>query len=260
MATTMNILLAVNPLTTAQPKIGKVWSDGLSNNAGKIDDRRKESIPDEIAYLSKIAEPAEQEFRKLLDAGFVSRKGKNKAEINRVQAFKIKKAWLKYLRNWEHQFADDAKRFKDKVKAAENTYAERVSETTLAFTGVKSLESGPARIAVYWLTGDAKARGLLRAADQEVEPSQPFNITLANQRNSLRALLLSRLVQSGMSILHANFDSAVIADVNTVDNHLAQSLIDPGLGLVPFAPGAASHLDFVVENGQLFLSVKVSQI
>ena len=260
MATIMNILLAVNPLTTAQPKIGKVWSDGLSNNAGKIDERRKESIPDEITYLSKVAEPSEQEFRKLIDAAFISRSGKNKAGINATQANKIKKAWRKYQRNWDHQFADDAKRFKDKVKAAEDTYAEKVSETTLALTGLKSLESGPARIAVYWLTGDPKARGLMRPADHEVEPSQPFNITTATQRNSLRALLFSRLVQSGMAILHANFDTTVISDMNALDNHLAQSLVDSSLGLTPFASGGVSHLDFVVENGQLFLSIKVSQI
>ena len=230
------------------------------NNASKIDKRRKQAIPDEIAYQSKMAEPSELEFRQVIDPALVSRKGKHKAGINRTQAYKVKRAFEKYQRNWDRQFAEDAKLFKEKVRSAQDTFAKGASEIPLALTGIKSLESGPVRIAVFWLSGDSRARGLLRPADRTVEPSEPFNITTPEQRNSLRALLLARLVQSGAAILHAQLDPAVVTEMNTVDNHLAQSMVDPGLGLMPFATEALSHLDYIVENGQLFLSVKVSQV
>lgn len=264
MATNLWIVLAVNQLTQAIPKMGTLWSNGLSNNTDKMIDRIESSIPDEITYLSKIAEPAEQEFRNLLNPAFVSRKGKTKDRINETQAYKINKAWNKYKRNRDHMFETVdgvvAKRFKDKVAASKNNYGERLSETTLSFTGIKSMESGPVRIAIYWLTGDLKARRLLRQSDRIMAPSEPFCITLPGEKNSLRMLLNSRLVQSGMAILHSRFSPAVITEMNDIDNHQAQSLVDPGLGLMPFATGANSHLDYIVENGQLFLSVKVSQI
>jgi len=264
MATKLWLVLAVNPLTEGLAKIGKVWSDGMANNAAKIDDRRKTSIPDEMTFQSKIAEPSEQEYRRVLDPAFVSRSGKHKDDINFTQAYKAKNAWKKYRRNWNHQFETVdgvvAKRFIDQVKAAEDTFAENASKISLALTGLKTLESGPVRIALYWLSGDSKAKGLLRPADRIMEPSEPFSITTVERRNSLRAILSSRLMQSGSAIMHSQFNAAVITSMNDQDNHIAQSLVDPGIGLVPFANGAESHLDYVVENGQLFLSVKVSQI
>ncbi|MBI4835037.1 MAG: hypothetical protein HY811_09510, partial [Planctomycetes bacterium] len=223
-----------------------------------------DSIPDEVTYLSKIAEPSEQAFRSVLNPAFISRSGKDLNSINITQAYKSKNAWKKYKRNWAHQFETvdgvPAKRFKDSVKAAEDTFAEKISGSTLAFTGLKSLESGPIRIAVYWLTGDPKGRGLLRQADRIIVPSEPFNITKVEQRNSLRSLVNSRLIQSGMAIMHASLSMPVITAMNTLDNSLIQGFIDPALGLESFTPGGASHLDFIKENEQLFLSVKVSQV
>ncbi|MBI4835106.1 MAG: trypsin-like peptidase domain-containing protein [Planctomycetes bacterium] len=258
------IKLAVNPLTTAVPKMAELWANGLSNNADKLIDRIKTTIPDEITYLSRIAEPAEQEFRKVLDPAFISRKGKNKNRINATQAYKIKQAWARYLKNLEYMFENvdgvAAKRFKDKVQASKDAYADRLSETTLALTGVKALESGPARIAVFWLSGDSKAKGLMRAADQYVAASEPFNVTTMEKRNSLRSLLFARLIQGGITIIHAGMGMPVITEVNTLLNSLVQGMIDPMLGLESFTPGGASHVDFIKDNGQLFLEVKVSQV
>ncbi|MBI4834893.1 MAG: trypsin-like peptidase domain-containing protein [Planctomycetes bacterium] len=258
------IKLAINPLTTAVPQMAELWANGLSNNAGKLIDRLQAVIPDEVSYLSRLAEPAQQEYQKVLDPSFISRKGKNKAKINTTQAYKIKKAWTKYLKNLNFMFETIdgvvAKRFKDKVDSSKEAYAERLSETTLSLTGIKSLESGPARIAVYWLTGDSKAKGLMRASDEYVVPSEPFNVTTVEKRNSLRALVMSRLIQSGMAIMHSSLSKPLIDELNLLDNSLVQGMIDPALGLESFAPGGASHLDFVKENGQLFLEVKVSQV
>ncbi|GAG39912.1 unnamed protein product, partial [marine sediment metagenome] len=140
------------------------------------------------------------------------------------------------------------------------TYAERLSETTLAFTGIKSIESGPVRIAIFWLTGDIRARDLVRQADQVMVPSEPYNITIAEKRSSLRQVLNSRLIQSGIAIMHAQLNDAVMTEVNTLDNSLVQGFINPLIGLQPFAPGGDSHLDFIKENDQLYLSVKVSTV
>ncbi|MBI4833750.1 MAG: hypothetical protein HY811_02865 [Planctomycetes bacterium] len=258
------IKLAVNPLTQAVPGIGKLWSDGLSVNAEKLIERLRAVIPDEVAYLSRIAEPAEAEYQKVLDPAFISRKGKNKNRINSTQAYKIKQAWARYLQNMNLMFETidgvPAKRFKDKVNSAKDIYADRLSATTLALTGIKSMESGPARIAVYWLTGDSKSKGIMRPADLYLAPSEPFNVTTAEKRSSLRSLIFARLIQGGISIIHSGMGMPVITEVNTLLNSLVQGMIDPALGLESFTPGGASHLDFVKDNGQLFLEVKVSQV
>ncbi|MBI4835158.1 MAG: hypothetical protein HY811_10160 [Planctomycetes bacterium] len=260
----MHLILAINPLTQAVAKIGKIWADGLSNNAEKMDDRIKTSIPDEMTYLSKLADTSELEFRRVIDPSFTNRKGEDKNKINATQAYKIRKSYPKYQRNRTHMFETvdgvTAKRFKDRVQASQDTYAERVSETTLAFTGIKSLESGPARIVIFWLTGDPKARGLIRPADRIMAPSEPFSVTTPEKRNLLRQALSTRLIQSGMRIVHSALSGSIITEMNNVGNSVVQGYLDPSLGLESFTPGGASHLDFIKENGQLFLSVKVSQV
>lgn len=227
-------------------------------------ERITELIPNEEAYLTKMAEPALQEYRSLVNPAFLSRRGRNKDHITNAHGYKLKKGWLKYKRNRNYMFETVdgviAKRFKDKVTAAKNNYSERVGETTLALTGVKGIESGPARTAVFWLTGDAKARGLLRQADREVQSSMPFCVTWPENKGTLRQMLNTNIIRSGIAVIHSGFDSAIVTDENTKLNHLVQSMVDPGIGLVPFATGALSHLDFVREGGQLYLSVKVSQI
>jgi hypothetical protein len=44
-------------------------------------------------------------------------------------------------------------------------------------------------------------------------------------------------------------------------NHVAQIFVDPAFGLIPFAPGAASHLDIINDPtlGEM-VSVKVSKV
>jgi hypothetical protein len=73
-------------------------------------------------------------------------------------------------------------------------------------------------------------------------------------------MLNERIIQAGIRIIKSNFSAAVIAEENAQDNHLVQSLVNPALGLVPFATGAESRIDFITENNQLFLEIKVSQI
>ena len=264
MATQMDLLLAINALTEANPKMAQLWSTGLTNNTDKLVERIGQIIPDEVAYLTKMAEPALQEYRSVIDPAFISRKGRGKAHISNAQGYKLKKGWSKYERNRTHMFETvdgiPAKRYKDKVAAAKDNYSERVGETTLALTGMKVLESGPARTAGFWLTGDAKARGLMRKADKEVQPSVPFCVTWPANKGTLRQVLNSNIIRSGIAIIHSSFDASMILSENDRLNHLVQSMVDPATGLMPFATGAESHLDFVKQGGQMYLSVKVTQI
>ena len=57
-----------------------------------------------------------------------------------------------------------------------------------------------------------------------------------------------------------NYDTAVMAAQNARINHLVQNLIDPALGLTPFATGGLSHVDYILEDDQLFLDIQVDQI
>lgn len=256
--TVMDLMLAVNVMTRAVPKIGETWGDGAVQNANKMYERRNTRIASEMDYLN-YAELAQQESQNVISPSFISRSGKHKNQIDRVRAHKLKKGWEKAATAWEHQMGNGAEPFKNKVRAMQGVYGKRVSETTLAFTGIRAIESGPVRIAICFISGDPRSRGLLRPSDRILQPSQPFSITAPEKRNSLRILLNSRLIQNGMAVLHSELDPAVINEVNQINNSLAQSLVDPSLGIIAFTTGGLSRLDYVNETGQLYLAVRVAR-
>jgi hypothetical protein len=152
-----------------------------------------------------------------------------------------------------------AKRFKDAVSAARPHMLEQLREKLLRVTGDKVHGIGAGTIAVYWLTGEPTVAGKLRPGDQLITGS-PTRVCSIEMVQAFRAALMNRFVQGAMMISNENYSAASFTEQNTINNHLVQSLVDPGLGLVPFAPGAGSNVDFVMEDGVFKLRLKATQI
>jgi hypothetical protein len=71
---------------------------------------------------------------------------------------------------------------------------------------------------------------------------------------------MPRLVQAGVQIVKANYSAATMTTFNDLINHDVQSFVDPALGIVPFATGAESHVDYTRKGEELWLDLKVSRV
>jgi hypothetical protein len=152
-----------------------------------------------------------------------------------------------------------AKRFKDLVDMMKPMFARGISERTLPFTGTKLEGRGCVPIAAHWLVKDKRVLDWLRAGDNVLEGG-PYLVTFPNQVPEFKAALTGRLIQAGAAIVKSNYDPIVMAAQNTRINHLVQSFVNPALGLMPFATGAMSHVDYIRDSDQLFLEIQVNQI
>ncbi len=68
------------------------------------------------------------------------------------------------------------------------------------------------------------------------------------------------MIQAGTAIVKANFDSTLISSQNQLTAEQVQGFTDPALDLIPFVAGGDSHVDYIMDKGQLYLEIKVSKM
>lgn len=258
-----HVRLAVNMRESASARVVEQWAEAFKLNALRINEKRLLMIPNEETFQSRLAKTSSDKFAAFVNPAFTSESGLDGAEIVSKQSANIRESYLDYKEHldWLFETVDGipAKRFKEMIDRAREAFSRGVAKRNLPFTGVKVEQLGPAPIAARWLAGEAKIVGKLRDADK-VLGGGPYMITQKKSRSAFKAGLLGRLVQAGAAILRANFSSAVLTAQNDQTNHQVQSMIDPGLGLVPFATGGESHVDYIVDHDDLWLDVQVTQI
>jgi hypothetical protein len=245
------------------PTMGDKWEKALHAVSTIMNQRRKSKIPDEAAFQNKLAEPANQAWNGFVNPTFRSKKGRSMDQIKEAHDNNLQGAFNHWNGKLDQSFATvdgiEAKRFKDQVTASKGFWSEIVGGKMLRLTGDKVRGRGAATIATYWLIGEPMAVGMLRPQDTGVMGG-PYRICQEDLTQSFQAALMSRLVQAGVWIFNSKYDAALIASQNVTINHLVQSFVDPAFGLIPFAPGGESHLDFVKEGTLLKISLKVSQV
>jgi hypothetical protein len=250
------------PLETPE-WLGEKWLENLKGNALRLYQNLLKQVPDSIKFQEKIAGPSNQAYAGFVNPAFVSRRGNKKSNIVDSQGTNLREAYKKFVSGLDHAFETvdgvEAKRFKEKVEKARDKYLEGMGRRALLFGGTRRDGRGPATLASHWLVGDRRVIGWMREGDRVLEGGS-YQICATRDRSAFKAALTERLIQAGIRIIKSNFSAAVIAEENEQNNHLAQSLIDPSLGLTPFAPGGLSRLDFITEHDQLFLEIQVDQI
>lgn len=245
------------------PTMADKWENVLKMLATLINQRRKAKIPDEAAYQNKLAELANQAWATVLNPAYRSKHGRSFTDMKNSHDKNMQEAYAHWSKKLDEAFATvdgvEAKRFKDQITAAKQFWIDAAGKKMLRLTGDRIRGEGAATIATYWLIGEPKAAGMLRAQDTHVVGG-PFRVCSDDMAQSFQAALMPRLIQAGVLIFSSNNDPAVIAVQNTAINHLVQSLIDPTMGMTPFAPGGLSHVDFVRQGALLNLSIQVDLI
>jgi hypothetical protein len=220
-------------------------------------------IPDMKRFVERMGQPSHDGFAPFVNPDFVNKGGQGYDDIEASQASNIKRSYDKYRAKLDYMFATvdgvPAKRFKDMVDQMKDVYGLGAIARTLPFTGTKIEGRSCAPLAGLWLVNDLTVLDQLRSADKVIEGG-PFLVTLLNEVPSFKVMLNQRLIQAGASIVKRNFDAAALTEQNDRTNQLVQSLVDPGLGMTPFATGGKSHVDYIMEDDQLFLDIQVDQI
>ena len=236
------------------------WAEGFKNRAKFINEHRKARIPDGERFGARLAGVSSKAYRQVINPAFVSRAGASAQDIINRQAANLDQSFKKYDEGLDfvYQTVDgvEAKRFKEKVDAGREHYAEGMARKTTPFTGIPG-SRGPVVLAGLWLTADPITEGEIRGNDQILE-GNPILITKPESRAAFKGALIPRLQQAGAAILDGGFGQAIMQAHNDITNEIVQGFVNKALQLVPFSTGGESHVDYLVETGVFYIDIQVA--
>jgi hypothetical protein len=205
------------------------WRDNLKNAAQYLFDRLTAKIPDDGTFINRVATPASQAYRSLLNPAYISKSGRTADDISNSHATNMGRKFSQWLTNLTKAFATvdgvQAKVFKEKVDAAIDRWAIAVGDKSVRLTGDKIRGRSVAPIAAFYLVGDKRASGWIR--EEDLADGTPTNITSDLQRTALKAAVMQRLLQGGMMVINSGSNPAVIAKQNDINAELLTMLKDP---------------------------------
>jgi hypothetical protein len=235
------------------------WAEILNANAQRIYDRLMAVLPDEGTFASRLAEPASQKWKPMIDAAFVSQAGNSQKNIQRTHYKKLAEAYNKFVEKYGRAFATVdgvfAKWFKDQVNNAKDRWAIAVSKSTLRLTGDRIRGLVLPQIA-YWMTGDAKANKFTEHV--EVIGGSPYDFTKSGLRQQFRSAVTGLLISTGMNIIRADMEAAEIAAQNDRLITLANSYA--GAAVKPFVVGGGatdSLLEYEFSDPEIKLHARI---
>lgn len=221
----MDIKITVPASVEAAGDMPDKWAAGLVNNAEVINDRRIAKIPDEGTFQSLVAVPSSNKFTPMIDATFVSRTGRNKANIDRAQYKNLSGAFDHWNDKLALSFATVdgvvAKRFKDQVNNSKDNWATAVAQKTLRATGDK-IRGTILGQATYWMTGDYRANQMTNL--MEVVAGAPYSFVGAGYEGAWKAAIMGKTVGALIGILNADFLPAEIAAQNAVITNITTAI------------------------------------
>ncbi|MEK7309582.1 MAG: hypothetical protein AAB038_02045 [Planctomycetota bacterium] len=237
------------------------WKRGTKNNADLTYQQMQQAIGNESDYKSKMALPAATAYAPTMNPAYVSRSGLDRNRIVRKQADNIANGYENYRGSLAQAFetvdGEPCKRYKEAIDASAEVYGQHVARSVLPFTGSREIGIGMAPIAAMWLTGDIKTERLLRGDDQ-VGLGGPINVArvMPDMRTALKSAVVNRIVQSGKTLISADWDPTVMTQENDHINNLIASL--QNVAYVAFATAGVSHCDWILIDGRKYLEIKVA--
>lgn len=193
------------------------WANGLTNNASIINDRRKAAVPDEGTFQTKVAQPSSIGFAPMIAAGFVSKSGRNQANIIRAQNKNLGGAFNHWNNKLDLAFDTvdgvEAKRFKDQVNNSKDFWATEVAAKTLRGTGDKIRGLLLPQIA-FWMTGDVRAHQM--ANGMTIVDGAPYDFTWPGFVELFKAAAMPLFMSSLARVLDSDMLAAEIASQNAI--------------------------------------------
>jgi len=255
-------LQVLEPQQAGEEMVTK-WLENLKANAERLNEMRKAIVKDEESFQRLFAGASQKLWPAFINPAYLSKSGLDADQIIEGRLKNLKEAFELYSGKLDAAFATvdgiPAKRFKEAVERAREAFSKGIAKRTLPMTGDRRAGRGPAAIAAYWLVDDNRVEEYLRAGD-DVLQGGPIRVCLPRTEAVFKTALTGRIIQAGAFIIKRERNAAEITKQNDQINHLVQSLVDPGLGLTPFATGGLSHVDFIVDHGELYLEIQVDQI
>lgn len=262
MKTISHVTLMIAQLAEMPPRLTERWKKHLKASAADIKAGIDKSLPDSERYSSRIAESSHRGYQAYVSKDFKSRAGLSRDEIMARHLDRSKASYKKYQDGITHIYepvdGEAGKRFKEHVERGQGHYAESAARIALALSGTKRDGKGPAPKAAAWLAGDMKIVGEMVAGDEILEGG-PFLVTTPEKAPGLRTSINQRLIQAGVIITDCAFDEKILKEQNDLTNDTIQGFVDKKLKLEEFTTGGASHADYFIKDGLLFLDVQVSQ-
>ncbi|MBA7632070.1 hypothetical protein ES703_39612 [subsurface metagenome] len=255
----MDIKITVPTSVEASGDMPDKWAAGLTNNAELINDRRKAKIPDEGTFQSLVAVPSSNKFTPMVDAAFVSKTGRNKANIDRAQY----KNLADNFNHWNDKLdlAFDtvdgvaAKRFKDQVNNSKDNWATEVAAKTLRATGDK-IRGRILDQALFWMTGDYRANQMTN--HMEVVAGAPYSFVGAGYEGAWKASIMGKTVGALISILTADFLAAEIAAQNAIITNITSAIRNAPIKPFVVGGGATDSLyQFEYADPELILHARI---
>jgi hypothetical protein len=205
--------------------MGDKFVEGLTINATRINERRKAKIGSDGVYINTVATPASQ----MIDASFVSRKGRNVSEIVGAHVKNMSESFNKWNDNLNLAFAEvdgvPAKRFVDNVTNKKGNWEAAAGKKTLRMTGDRVRGRGAAAIMPELLCGYSIAQSWFRPGDVWIA-GVPTKVVLAGLEGSVKASLTSLLVRCGLTIIQNNYDATIMAAHNAIIASLLTGMRD----------------------------------
>lgn len=242
--------------------ISEQWAEGLKTNASRTNQKLKQVINNQQAFETKLSGAAKLGWKDVINPAFKSKSGLGVEQIKDAFGSNLTSSYDKWNSGLEYAFEtvndEEAKRYKDKVDQAKESFAIGMANRTLRMTGDKINGRGASPIAVMWLTGELIAKSLLRPGDDLIK-GEPVDISKAGMRSTMKAALTGRITQSGIIVIRSGYDATTITNENTNLCATVTALTD-NLVYEDFAEPIVitkSHLGFEVVNNTLYLVVQV---
>jgi hypothetical protein len=242
-------------------RMSEQWMDFMKEAAPDIYAKILEAIPDWGTFQSKMADVSNQEWKGLINPAFKSKHERSSGNIINMQLEKFKEAYEKWAAKLAYIFETvdgvEAKRFKERIDNARDTWIQSVTRSTLRFTGDKVRGRGVAPWAGYFLTDDKRTVGMMPPGAQVLEGG-PVNVADAGLRTALKAGLVQKLIQAGVLISASKYDPAVVLEQNTTINRFIKGLQSSTyVDFQPTVDPAKSYCLYIVDGTNLRLEIQV---
>lgn len=218
------------------------WASGLTDNAEIINDRRKARIPDEGTFQTLVAAPSSVGYSPMIAAAFVSRRGRNQANIIRAQNKNLGGSFNHWNDKLDLAFATVggvvAKRFKDQVNNSKDFWAEEVANMTLRATGDKIRGLLLPQV-IHWMAGDVRANQM--ANGMTIVDGAPYDYTWPAFTRLFKAGAMGVLMSSLSRILDSDMLAAEVTAQNAILFRFADSYRNiVGAPVKPFISGGGA--------------------
>lgn len=192
------------------------WASGLVHNATIINERRIAKLGDEGTFNALVATPSSAGFAPMIDAAFVSKSGRNQANIVRAHYKNLSTGFNKYNDKLDLMFATvdgvPAKRFVDQVNNSKDNWATRAGAKTLRSTGDRIRGLLLPQV-IHWMVADPRASQMTNA--MTIIAGAPYNFVAEGLLTAFKAGFMGKLTHALMTILNADYNAAEILAQNT---------------------------------------------